>query len=98
MRQLFEAEELKLDITMSTNYLETIRMMTAVGLGWTLLPRTMLTPPLVAMDVPGASPQRQLGLLYHRNRRLSNAAQAFIASAELECRGQTWLPTGPRWP
>ncbi|MDJ0877293.1 MAG: LysR family transcriptional regulator [Halieaceae bacterium] len=77
VRQLFEAEGLKLDITLSTNYLETIRMMAAVGLGWTLLPRTMLQAPLVALDVPGASPRRQLGLLYHRNRRLSNAAQAF---------------------
>jgi DNA-binding transcriptional LysR family regulator len=78
VRQLFEAQDLKLDITLSTNYLETIRMMAAVGLGWTLLPRTMLQPPLVALEVPGARPVRQLGLLYHRSRRLSNAAQAFI--------------------
>ncbi len=78
VRQLFEAEGLKLDITLSTNYLETIRMMASVGLGWTLLPRTMLQPPLVSLAVPGVEPRRQLGLLYHRNRRLSNAAQAFI--------------------
>lgn len=78
VRQLFESQELKLDITLSTNYLETIRMVAAVGLGWTLLPRTMLQAPLVALNVPGVAPTRQLGLLYHRNRRLSNAAQAFI--------------------
>ncbi len=78
VRQLFEARDLKLDISLSTNYLETIRMMAAVGLGWTLLPRTMLQAPLVSLRVPGVTPQRQLGLLYHRNRRLSNAAEAFI--------------------
>ena len=78
VRELFESQALKLDITLSTNYLETIRMMAAVGLGWTLLPRTMLQAPLVPLKVPDASPSRQLGLLYHQNRRLSNAAQAFI--------------------
>ncbi len=78
VRELFDSRQLKLDITLSTNYLETIRMMAAVGLGWTLLPRTMLQAPLVSLEVPDASPQRQLGLLYHQNRRLSNAAQAFI--------------------
>lgn len=78
VREIFEQRGLGLDITLSTNYLETIRMMAAVGLGWTLLPRTMLQPPLVPLPVPGVSPRRQLGLMYHRNRRLSNAARAFI--------------------
>lgn len=77
-RQLFESESLKLDITLATNYLETIRMMAGVGLGWTLLPRSMLQDPLKALPVSGVAPERELGLVYHRNRRLSNAAQAFI--------------------
>jgi DNA-binding transcriptional LysR family regulator len=78
VREIFEREELSLDITLSTNYLETIRMMASVGFGWTLLPRTMLQAPLVSLVVPGTNPQRKLGLMYHRSRRLSNAAQAFI--------------------
>ena len=78
VREIFEQQSLQLDITLSTNYLETIRMMAAVGLGWTLLPRTMLQAPLVTVPVPGVSPRRQLGLMYHRSRRLSNAAAAFI--------------------
>ncbi|MEP5766519.1 MAG: LysR family transcriptional regulator [Halieaceae bacterium] len=77
-KALFEQQGLKLDVAMSTNYLETIRMMASVGLGWTLLPRSMLTAPLRAIDVPAETPQRELGLIYHRGRSLSNAAQAFI--------------------
>ena len=76
-RELFESRQLKLDISLATNYLETIRMMAAVGLGWTLLPRSMLQDPLVALPVHEAAPERALGYIYHRNRRLSNAAQAF---------------------
>jgi DNA-binding transcriptional LysR family regulator len=76
-RALFEERGLKLDITLATNYLETIRMMAAVGLGWTLLPRSMLQEPLVALEVSEVAPARSLGVIYHRNRRLSNAARAF---------------------
>ena len=77
-KSLFDREGLKLDVAMSTNYLETIRMMASVGLGWTLLPRSMLTPPLQAIEVPAQTPQRVLGLVYHQGRSLSNAARAFI--------------------
>jgi DNA-binding transcriptional LysR family regulator len=79
IRGLFERENLKLQVSLSTNYLETIRMMASVGLGWTLLPRTMLEPPLHSLAVPGQRPSRTLGLIYHRNRSLSNAARVFIA-------------------
>lgn len=81
-RELFERRGLKLDIAMSTNYLETIRMMASVGLGWTLLPRSMLQPPLQILQLPGESPSRSLGLLYHQRRTLSNAARTFIAQLE----------------
>ena len=79
IRDLFEREGLRLEISLSTNYLETIRMMASVGLGWTLLPRSMLMPPLQSLAVPGHRPERTLGLLYHRGRSLSKAAQAFMA-------------------
>jgi DNA-binding transcriptional LysR family regulator len=79
VRGLFEREGLKLDIALSTNYLETIRMMATVGLGWTLLPRSMLQAPLTTLALPGQSPSRTLGLIYHGRRSLSNAARAFIS-------------------
>jgi DNA-binding transcriptional LysR family regulator len=77
-KHLFDREGLKLEVTMSTNYLETIRMMASIGLGWTILPRSMLAAPLQAIPVPIETPQRVLGYIYHRGRSLSNAARAFI--------------------
>jgi DNA-binding transcriptional LysR family regulator len=77
-KQLFDQQGLKLNVAMSTNYLETVRMMASVGLGWTILPRSMLFPPLCTVTVPAHTPQRVLGYIYHRGRSLSNAAQAFI--------------------
>ncbi|MCZ6830007.1 MAG: LysR family transcriptional regulator [Gammaproteobacteria bacterium] len=77
-KKMFDDSGLSLNVAMSTNYLETIRMMAAIGLGWTILPRSMLAPPLRSLRIPSLKPQRQLGYIYHRGRSLSNAARAFI--------------------
>ena len=82
VKRLFAEHRLSLQVSMATNYLETIRMMATVGLGWTVLPRTMLDPGLVALPVSGIEIGRTLGLVYHRSRSLSRAAQAFVAVLE----------------
>ena len=82
VRGLFDRASLKLDVALSTNYLETIRMMATIGLGWTLLPRSMLQAPLTTLSLPDRSPARTLGLIYHRRRSLSNAARAFVSLLE----------------
>lgn len=74
----FEQQQLKLDISMSTNYLETIKMMASVGLGWSVLPKTMLAEDIRELKVADLQLQRPLGYIYHRNRTLSNAASAFV--------------------
>lgn len=68
----------KLTASMTTNYLETIKMMVGVGLGWSVLPRSMLDNELVALKVRGMTLTRQLGIVRHRSRTLSNAASAMI--------------------
>jgi len=78
VKRLFTEHQLSLQVSMATNYLETIRMMASVGLGWTVLPRTMLDPGLVALPVTGVEIARALGLVYHRSRSLSRAAKAFM--------------------
>ena len=78
-RSALRGSGLKLNVAMSTNYLETIRMMASIGLGWTILPRSMCSAPLRRVKVPAVTPQRELGYIYHRGRSLSNAARAFIA-------------------
>lgn len=63
---------------MSTNYLDTIRMMVSIGLGWSLLPETLIGPPLIKLNLDAAPVYRPLGYIYHRDRTLSNAAQQMV--------------------
>jgi len=69
----------QIKVAFSTNYLETIKMLVAVGLGWSLLPRTMLDAELVSLEIEGLRLQRSLGVVLHTERTLSNAAQALLA-------------------
>ncbi len=79
IEHLFTPLGLSLRVAFSTNYLETIKMMVSVGLGWSLLPQTMLDGGLVALELEGLSIQRELGTVRHTGRTLSNAAQAMLA-------------------
>jgi DNA-binding transcriptional LysR family regulator len=78
VKRLFAQHRLALDTLMATNYLETIKMMVNVGMGWSVLPRSMLDSSLVELDVKSHSLSRQLGYIVHRKHSLSNAARAFI--------------------
>lgn len=66
-----------LHIGIETNYLETIRMLVAVGLGWSVLPVSMLNAELTPLALPGFRFHRQLGVVAHARRTLSRAAEAF---------------------
>lgn len=76
--RLFEQHRLKAKIAISTNYLETLYMMTTIGLGWSLLPQAMLDSRVQQLTVDAHLPIRQLGFVTHPARSLSNAAQCFI--------------------
>lgn len=65
-------------VVMSTDYLETLRMLVATGLGWSLLPADMAEADLATLKTPLAL-SRQLGVVHHRSRTLSNAARAMLA-------------------
>jgi len=78
VKGLFDQHGLQLQVSMATNYLETVRMMASVGLGWTVLPRSMRDDSLATMQVSGAHLERTLGVVYHRGRSLSRAARAFM--------------------
>lgn len=78
-QRLFEREGLAPTITMSTNYLETIKMMVSIGIAWSVLPRTMLDEQVVRLPLPDVQLSRQLGYIVHTERTLSNAAKAFMA-------------------
>lgn len=82
VKALFDERELPLNVSIGTNYLETIRMMASVGLGWTVLPRSMLDATLVTLAVQDARLARELGVIRHEGRSLSRAAHAFIGALE----------------
>ena len=63
---------------MSTNYLDTIKMMVANGLGWSLLPTSMIDSSIKVLKTDQLPITRDLGYIYHRDRTLSNAAKQFI--------------------
>ena len=77
-RSLFEEHGAPLPATMATNYLETIKMMVSIGLGWSLLPQSMLDKGLQVIHIPEIHIERQLGYIHHREKSLSNAARVFI--------------------
>lgn len=83
VEELFRQQGLTLNISMSTNYLETIHMMVAIGLGWSVLPASMLDGEVKALPVHGVSIRRQLGVVTHPSRSPSNASRCFT---ELLCR------------
>lgn len=77
--QLFDKADLSPQISMSTNYMETIKMMVSIGLAWSVLPHSMLDASVVRLPVQQATLSRDLGYILHTERTLSNAAQAFMA-------------------
>ncbi len=81
-KELFDRHALNLRVRMCTNYLETIKMMVDIGLGWGVLPRSMFDDKLVSLDVDNVHLERKLGAIYHRQRTLSNAANAFLGIIE----------------
>lgn len=82
VKGLFDRRGLKMQIAIATNYLETIRMMASVGLGWTVLPRSMRDASLATLPIRNAPLGRTLGAVHHQSRSLSRAARAFIDSLE----------------
>ncbi len=82
VRELFDNHHLKLSISMATNYLETIKMMVSIGLGWSTLPNTMVHSisdhELKKLNIDSSQLERNLGCIHHKEKTLSNAARAFL--------------------
>jgi len=77
IQNLFQKEGIPLKAPMSTNYLETISTMVEIGLGWSVLPETLVRD-LHVMPFEQISIERELGYIHHTKRSLSNAAVAFL--------------------
>ncbi len=89
VKSCFDRQRLAVELSMTTNYLETIKMMVSVGLGWSVLPDSLVDSQLCRLQVAGVELSRQLGIVTHAKRSLSNAAQAFYSLMATE---KTFLP------
>ncbi|MDZ7922998.1 MAG: LysR family transcriptional regulator [Marinagarivorans sp.] len=78
VQRFFEGRGLTLNISMATNFLETIKMLCSVGLGWSVLPASMIDTQIKIIDVPATLLTRDLGLICHCARSLSRSGQAFV--------------------
>ncbi len=78
LEQAVRKAGVELKVGMATNYLETLHMLVATGLGWSLLPATVLDDKVVPLEIDGMRLTRQLGAVTHQKRSLSNAANAMI--------------------
>ena len=73
----FEKRGLKPKISMSNNPLESIRMLASIGLGWSVLPKTLLNQDLQQLDI-NFEMNRQLGMVWHPGRTQSKAVLELI--------------------
>ncbi|WP_049721991.1 LysR family transcriptional regulator [Gilvimarinus polysaccharolyticus] len=78
MQKLFDRQDLTLDVSMVTNHLDTIKMMVSIGLGWGVLPRSMIDTKLTILDLKTPPLTRELGAVFHTKRSQSNAARKFL--------------------
>jgi len=70
--------DVAIETSLETNYLETIKMMVSVGLGWSALPASMVDGAIVELPVEGLTMQRRLGSVTRKGRTLSRAANALL--------------------
>ncbi len=78
IEQPFFRKNIKLNTLMTANDLESLRMMVEIGLGWSILPESMLRAPLVQISEINLNLNRNLGYVINKERTLSRSAKAMI--------------------
>lgn len=76
----FAKQNLRPYATMTTNPLESIRMLVSVGLGWSVLPQTLINQDLVKIDMAeNIELQRHLGMVTNPNLTRLASSEALIS-------------------
>lgn len=78
VQALFKEQGIALDISMTTNHLDAIKMMVSIGLGWSALPERLIDNQVRVINTEQKALTRHLGCIHHRQRTLSNAARAML--------------------
>jgi DNA-binding transcriptional LysR family regulator len=77
-QRIFQQAGQSLDITMTTNHLDAIHMLISLGLGWSVLPKSLVSETTNIIPLVEAPLKRHLGCIYPRNRTLTTAARAML--------------------
>jgi DNA-binding transcriptional LysR family regulator len=78
INSIFAANMDQPKIVLETNYLETIKVMVAANLGWSILPQSMVDATLTGKQLPGLNIRRPLGIVTRSKRTLSLSSSAMI--------------------
>lgn len=77
---LFHEQQLAIQASVPSNYLEALKVLVSAGLGWSVLPVSLIDDSLHLLPLAENHLQRKIGVLVHKSRSLSNAGHAFIQS------------------
>ena len=85
LEQALTPKGITIQTGISTNYLETLKMLVSIGLGWSLLPSTLLKgDEFKVLQIKELKLTRTLGVIRHHKRTLSNAARAMLETCQTE--------------
>ncbi|WP_417506361.1 LysR family transcriptional regulator [Marinomonas gallaica] len=76
--KVFAVNNVRPQVKMNTNNLDTLAMLVSIGWGWSLIPSTVVNDQLAVVNLPALNVERKLGVIHHKQRTLSRAASAFI--------------------
>lgn len=79
VRQVLAEHGVTPRVRLATNYLETLKMLVSVGLGWSALPLTMTDEHVIELPVNAINLSRQLGVVRDHRRSLSRAAEHLLS-------------------
>ncbi|MBU2862685.1 LysR family transcriptional regulator [Reinekea forsetii] len=83
IEQTFQNHHIPLNRVLTVNYLETIKELVTHGLGWSLLPTSLIGhDELCILNIDKVALNRQLGIIYHRKRTPSRGVRHLIEIAE----------------
>lgn len=82
VNNIFEQQQVPLESQKTSNNLDAIKMMINVGLGWGVLPQTLVDDTLAIIELKQIKFTRNLGYMHHKQRNLSRAARVFIGMLE----------------
>src|SRR3546814_3646879 len=81
--QALQQHDLTPRIRLTTNYLETLKMLVGIGLGWSVLPDSVIDDSIRRLPVPALVMHRDIGCVWHQHRTAS-AARSEEHTSELQ--------------